>query len=332
MRKSVAMCTFNGAYYIKSQLESIVNQSEKVDEIIICDDCSKDDTVRIAEEFLKHTDIDFKIIKNEKNLGFKNNFYQAISLCGSDIIFFCDQDDVWVKDKVQCICDVFRKNENALLVFSNADVTDQDLNSKGDLFSAVSFKMDFMKNSRTQLERLLADNFITGATTAIRKELVILAKPYGEKWAHDYWFGVIAAMNNGLYCVDNMLIKYRQHSNNTIGVSKGVSFALLKRLFSKDTNNKKNRDNLYAEIRIETLDYLLSFMDGKSCYAPYYSIVKSNYDFWKKREDFAIHGPIRNSCLVFRDALHKEQSKYRNTSHPVLKDFVKGVALSHRDV
>ena len=331
MKKSVAMCTYNGSMYLQSQLESIVNQSEQVDEIIICDDCSTDDTVHIAENFLKDKGINYRIIKNINNLGFKNNFYQSISLCSGDIIFFCDQDDVWDKDKVKLMCDVFRTNEKALLVFSNADVTDQDLQTNGDLFVALSFRKEFMKNSKVQVEKLLADNFVTGATSAIRKELVELAKPYGEKWAHDYWFAVIAAMNNGLYCIDKKLIKYRQHSDNTIGILKGVSSDLIKRLFSKDTSNKKNRDNYYAELRIEILDYLLEFMKEKNTYAPYYSVVKNCYRFWKKREAFAVQGVFKNSGIVLKDAIHKEQYVYRNTDKPIIKDFIKGIALAHRD-
>ena len=102
---SVAMATFNGEPYIQEQLDSIYNQTRKVDEIIIVDDCSTDSTVRVIEQYiLSHKDIDIKLYKNEENLGYKKNFKKAISLCHGDYVFLSDQDDIWMTDKIEkCI-------------------------------------------------------------------------------------------------------------------------------------------------------------------------------------------------------------------------------------
>ena len=90
MKISVAMCTYNGDKYIEEQLNSIQKQTKKIDEIIICDDGSKDNTVEICERLLSKSNIEYKININKENLGFARNFYQAIRLCSGDIIFFCD--------------------------------------------------------------------------------------------------------------------------------------------------------------------------------------------------------------------------------------------------
>ena len=74
MKISVAMCTYNGETYILEQLKSIINQTKQVDEIIICDDCSSDQTTTLVENALNNTSINYKLIKNEKNMGFKKNF------------------------------------------------------------------------------------------------------------------------------------------------------------------------------------------------------------------------------------------------------------------
>ncbi|RHS97531.1 glycosyltransferase family 2 protein [Firmicutes bacterium AM41-11] len=330
MKKSVALCTYNGEKFIEQQLESILDQTEMIDEIIICDDGSTDNTIQMVQHTLLDKNIDYKLVRNKTNLGFKKNFYQAISLCQGDIIFFCDQDDVWNKNKVKVMTDVFENNPNALLVFSNASVTDAYLQPIDNLFSSLSFQQDFMKNKEVQVQRLLADNFVTGATSAIRKDLITLAKPYPKNWAHDYWFGVISALYNGLFCVNDKLINYRQHSNNTIGVDKGISISLLKRLFSKK-KTKGNRDNLYAEIRLEQLEELIKFFDDKEDLSDLYPIILDNYNFWKKRESFSTQGILKNSWIVLKDAMTKQQYKYRNTSKPILIDFVKGIALAHRD-
>ena len=96
---SVAMTTYNGEQYIKEQLTSIIHQSRQVNEIIICDDCSKDHTPEIIQSFQnQYKDINIKLYINEKNVGYRDNFKKAISLCSGDYIFISDQDDIWKKE------------------------------------------------------------------------------------------------------------------------------------------------------------------------------------------------------------------------------------------
>lgn len=169
MKISVAMCTYNGETYILEQLKSIINQTKQVDEIIICDDCSSDQTTTLVENALNNTSINYKLIKNEKNMGFKKNFYKVLSLCTGDIIFLCDQDDVWMENKVEAMYQKFEENKEALLVFSNGEVTDKDLNYKISLFESISFKKDYMKSNDEILKHILADNYVTGAAAALKK-------------------------------------------------------------------------------------------------------------------------------------------------------------------
>ena len=84
---SVAMTSYNGEKYIEEQIESILNQTVKIDEIIIVDDGSIDGTIDLIKKY------DVTLVQNEKNIGYKENFKKAMSLCHGDIIFLCDQDD-----------------------------------------------------------------------------------------------------------------------------------------------------------------------------------------------------------------------------------------------
>lgn len=104
MKTSVALCTYNGEKYIKEQLDSILNQTKKVDEIIVCDDCSSDKTVEILNHYSSTNPGLFKIYINEQNLRSVKNFEKAITLCTGDIIFLSDQDDFWVNEKSGRIC------------------------------------------------------------------------------------------------------------------------------------------------------------------------------------------------------------------------------------
>lgn len=84
---SVVMATFNGEKYIKKQLKSIISQTKKVDEIIIVDDCSSDNTVKLIEQFKNKYNQNLKLYINKVNIGYRKNFKKAISLCESEYIF-----------------------------------------------------------------------------------------------------------------------------------------------------------------------------------------------------------------------------------------------------
>ena len=99
---SVVMTTYNGERYILEQLESIRIQTRQPDEVIIQDDASNDDTKVLIDYFIRaHGLKNWKVYKNVKNIGWRNNFYDAISKAHGDIIFFADQDDVWCSQKIK---------------------------------------------------------------------------------------------------------------------------------------------------------------------------------------------------------------------------------------
>lgn len=330
MKISVALCTYNGEKYIKEQIKSIMSQTLQVDEIVIGDDNSTDHTIEIINHFFSNTDIEVKIHINKENLGFKKNFYNTIANCEGDIIFFSDQDDVWENTKVEKMTEIFKQHENAMLVFSNAYVTDENLNNQTLLFDSLHYRKEFMKNSQEQFKHLLADNYVTGATTAIRKELIEKARPVPLDVAHDYWFAIVAALYDALYAVDLPLIKYRQHSSNTIGINNRINIGFIKKLFSKQ-NNDKNNENKYAELRLPLLRHLKSFIASKHLNNDYMKINDDFYVFWQKREQFSKNHAMSNIIIVLKDAISKKQYHYRNTDKPILKDFIKALALAGRD-
>src|SRR3989339_673267 len=100
MNISIAMCTYNGEKYIEQQLNSFLTQTILPNELVICDDCSKDKTIEILQEFSKKAKFPVRIYLNEKNLGSTKNFEKAIGLSKGDIIFCSDQDDVWHNQKI----------------------------------------------------------------------------------------------------------------------------------------------------------------------------------------------------------------------------------------
>ena len=98
---SIALATYNGDKFLEEQLNSLNSQSCQPDQLIVCDDGSIDKTVEILDEFAKHATFEVSIHRNPSRLGYRKNFVKAACLCSSDLIAFCDQDDIWEEDKLR---------------------------------------------------------------------------------------------------------------------------------------------------------------------------------------------------------------------------------------
>mgnify|MGYP006151566155 FL=1 len=227
MTLSVAMCTYNGSKFIKDQLNSIINQSRLIDEIIIYDDCSTDATVAIINEYIeKHPGL-IQLFKNKKNLKSTKNFENAISQCTGDYIFLADQDDVWDYYKVEKIIAKFEGNETLEGIFTNGKLIN-DFNEtipNTDMWDSFYF---FEKNLEKPVDLLCLlkhhANMVTGATLCIKKSIVDLILPFPDltkkKFYHDEWIALILASRNSLGYINEYLISYRIHSNQQIGVNR----------------------------------------------------------------------------------------------------------------
>lgn len=231
MKISVALCTYNGEKFLKEQLESIFLQSKDVDEVVICDDKSTDETAAIIKSFLK-ANHKIRLYENEKNLGSIKNLEKCIQLCSGDIIFLSDQDDIWYKNKVEKLIDGFQKDEKALLIFSNADLIDDNGNAlSGSLWEKWGFteqlQNKWLCNTRALSYLIRNDNKITGATVAFKKELRphILPFELPSHFWHDTWLGIIASGLNGLRFNIDRTIKYRVHNSQQVGLGNGFNTA-----------------------------------------------------------------------------------------------------------
>jgi glycosyltransferase involved in cell wall biosynthesis len=225
MKISVALCTFNGEKFLQDQLESIVRQSRLPDELVVCDDCSTDNTLGILLAFQSKAPFPVHIVKNETNLKVTKNFEKAIGLCRGDIIVLADQDDVWSHLKLARTEAVLTENPEAGYIFSDAELVDEKLDPLGfGLWESVNFTGPLKDNfiMSHQLECLLEQSIVTGATMAFRAIHKNLAVPFPENpfWIHDGWLSVCLSAS-GAYGVpiSEKLIYYRQHSNQQFGVT-----------------------------------------------------------------------------------------------------------------
>lgn len=222
MKISVAMCTHNGARYLREQLDSIAAQTRPPDELIICDDCSTDETVPLVRQFIEATRFPVRLHINEKNLGSTKNFERAISRCTGEIVALADQDDIWLSHKLATMERVFVENPAAGLVFSDAEIVDEHLQPQGrTMWERNGFdrmKMKLISENRA-LEVLLPGWTITGSTMAFKNRFSDLFIPIPEDlpMIHDGWLALIIAAVAKVVWIDEPLIKYRQHPGQQIG-------------------------------------------------------------------------------------------------------------------
>lgn len=238
---SVALATYNGEKYIPEQLDSFLNQSVQDFELVVCDDCSTDATVKILNEYAEK-DSRIKVFVNEENLGFKKNFEKAISLCSGDYIALSDQDDIWSENHLQVLVENIGSKD---LVGANAFLCDENANPTGaDLLSCS--RIDFLPQTKDDwFFFLLHSNIFQGAACLFRKSLAQNALPIPENVKfHDYWLALVASVNGGVTYVNECILYYRQHGMNITENSKWN--------FWKRIENRKNAD-AYSDMKLKTL-------------------------------------------------------------------------------
>jgi len=223
---SVVLCTYDGAAYLQEQLESLLCQTRKPDEIVIGDDCSHDDTWSMLQAFRARAasmGIRVELTRHERNVGYVRNFSETLRRASGDLLFLCDQDDIWYCDKMALIAERFEKEPGLLLVCSDARLVGADGSPlPHSLFDALELKAGerlALREGRA-FDTLLRRSVVTGATAAFRKHLLDFALPVGRGWIHDEWLAVVAAAVGRVGVIEDALIDYRQHGRNQIGMRK----------------------------------------------------------------------------------------------------------------
>jgi len=125
MRISVAMCTYNASRFLREQLDSIAFQTRPIEELVICDDGSQDNTAEIIRNFSLNTSLHVRFIQNGQNLGTARNFEKSISMCKGELIALCDQDDVWFPEKLEKLAGILEGDHTLGGAFSDAELIDE---------------------------------------------------------------------------------------------------------------------------------------------------------------------------------------------------------------
>ena len=215
----ILLSTYNGEKYLNQQLDSIFSQTYKNFEIIARDDGSQDKTVKILHSY------NITIIDSKNNLGAKDSFEflldYAIQNSNSDYFMFCDQDDIWLPNKIESSLAEIKELEKVygkefpLLVFTDMKVVDKDLKVENDSFWK---HQKLNPNISNDWQKLLAQNVITGCTMIFNRASAQISLPFSlHDMLHDHWIGVNVSKYGKVVHLDIPTVLYRQHGNNVEG-------------------------------------------------------------------------------------------------------------------
>lgn len=203
---SIAIATYNGATFLREQLDSLYNQTVLPDEIFVSDDCSNDGTVEILEEY--HRTKGLKYTVNEHNLGFNKNFENALKNTTGEFIMICDQDDIWMPEKVEVLLKAIKKHDCTKPVLVTSTTKDY-----------MDGKV-IRDNTRPRMSwlQMLYGNNTQGCCTILNRVLLNKALPIDvPKGAlYDGYLGMIAGMTGEWENIGTPLMYYRHHANNVI--------------------------------------------------------------------------------------------------------------------
>lgn len=217
MKISVAMAAYNGENYIVEQLESIRTQTLKVDEVRICDDRSADNTFAVVKDYIEAHQLGetWSVEVNPVNLGYASNFMKAAQQTKGELIFFCDQDDIWIEDRIERMVRIMEKHPDILPLGSEFD----PFVSSKDAPSVPEWELKQMKNDGTleKMEFSAKNVFIgcQGCTMCMRRKLLDQTFSYWyDGWAHDEYAWKMALCMDGLYMYHSYTLRRRLHADN----------------------------------------------------------------------------------------------------------------------
>jgi len=200
------MAVYNGASFLRPQLQSILEQLGARDELIVVDDASQDASAAIVSGL---NDPRVRLHRNERNLGVLASFEKALGLAGGEIVFLSDHDDLWLPGKVEKVIAVFDARPTVTMVASDARLID----AQGETLAPSFFAL------RGRFAPGAVHNFVKnkylGCTLSFRRRMLPIFLPIPRDVPmHDIWFGILNAVFGETYFLDEPLVAYRRHGAN----------------------------------------------------------------------------------------------------------------------
>lgn len=208
---SIAICTFNGARFLRAQLDTLVNQDYPHKEIVAVDDASTDGTLTILQEYAEKFPF-ISIHKNEKNVGFRKSFEKAILLSNGSFIALSDQDDIWMSEKLTLMEAEIGENEliyhDSAFIKENGQPLNKNMSDVVNMYAGDSYKPFLFFNS------------VSGHACMFKRSLVPYILPLPASIFHDHWIAYVAANVGTIGYIAKPLVQYRQHNQASTNILK----------------------------------------------------------------------------------------------------------------
>lgn len=293
MKVSIALAAYNGAHFIRQQLDSFSSQTVLPDELIISDDGSTDGTLEICNRFADSAKFMVKIVRNETNLGYARNFQQAMAACSGEIVFLSDQDDVWYPDKLEKVLAVFRDDPSAHLVIHDLEYCDSALKRLGE------------RKIQRMHGYLPIEKYVTGMATAVRREFLDHALPFPDiavaVMGHDTWLHRLSLLIDGKRVIHEPLADYRRHETNATAnkILNDISFSNVD-LISRKKKESRNHLAVSTE-KLRTKHAVYSALENRAkSMKGHFELNKSSYD-----QLCVMVVALENRLRVFSQPRHK---------------------------
>lgn len=261
---AILLAVYNGEKYLKEQIESILSQSFTDFKIIIRDDGSTDSSPAIIESYCKDFPQKIFVLSGKPTGSAAKNFAALLEVCDEEYIMFCDQDDVWLPDKIEKTLAAMKEAETGgqipVLVHSDLKVVDQNLS----VISPSFFDFQQLKQGRVTLPRLLVQNYVTGCTVMINRALKEKCGKIPDNCImHDWWLALVAILFGKLICIEQATMLYRQHADNQVGAKASYGISFIKRKLATLDKVRENYNATYSQARL-LLDSYKNSMDASS--------------------------------------------------------------------
>ncbi|MCB0508744.1 MAG: glycosyltransferase family 2 protein [Bacteroidetes bacterium] len=251
----ILLATYNGEKFLRQQLDSLFQQTYSDFQVLIRDDGSTDQTLAIIQEYQAKNPGKIIFIKDEnKNVGATQNFGILMQHANADYIFFCDQDDVWLPQKIELSLQTIKKLEEdttiPCMVYSDMKLMDEN----GNITQNSTWKQLKLHPKFFTLNRLLVQNIPHGCAIAINKKMLALARPLPKQAIlHDHWIALLAASIGKHKAIETPLVLLRNHAQNVTRKQKNAG-GFLKRIF-KNSISKQAYEH-FIDIRVAQAEAL----------------------------------------------------------------------------
>lgn len=254
IKVDIVLATYNGDKYIEEQIISIFEQCHSNWRLIVSDDNSTDNTVPIIKKLVEDYGYKDRVLyvekyRNDLLPGPVTNFFNGLYYADSEYIMFCDQDDVWNKNKIHSQLNAILTLDNTKpsLSFCDSTVVDSNLNTLQSSFR--KYEKLSIKNNTLSVQKLMFQNYAPGCCMIINRKLKDLIFSRNIEFEnivmHDWFLMILASICGNIKVSNEKLMLYRQHSNNQVGVSDSINLKNIgRKLIKSKINHDKSKNQL----------------------------------------------------------------------------------------